>query len=142
MSSERTFNLSYVLTTFNKLSYLKVTLPSLIEACEEDEEIVVYDGGSTDGTREYLEQLYRENKIHQFVSEKDYGEANGYNKAMLDARGAIIKIISDDDAYEFESIHYCKRYMIEHPEIHLVASDGFGVNNLLQHNKFTRRYAL
>ena len=42
------YTLSYVLTTFNKLDYLKITLPLLIEARKPDEEIVVVDGGSTD----------------------------------------------------------------------------------------------
>ena len=97
-------NLSYVLTTYNKLSYLKVTVPQLLAACDEDDEIVVYDGGSTDGTREYFQKLFEEGKIHQFKSEKDFGEANGYNKAMLAAKGKIIKIISDDDAYYFPGI--------------------------------------
>lgn len=140
--SDKEMNLSYVLTTYNKLSYLEITLPQLINACSDDEEIVVYDGGSSDGTKEYLEKLFQQGRIHQFVSEKDYGEANGYNKAMLAAKGKIIKIISDDDAYDFNAIKFCKRFMLQHHNIHLVASDGFGVNNFLQHNEFNRRYAI
>lgn len=135
-------NLSYVLTTFNKLSYLKTTLPDLINACGGDEEIVVYDGGSSDGSKEYLQKLFDEGKIHQYVSEKDYGEANGYNKAMLQAKGKIIKIISDDDAYYYSGIKKCKEFLLEHPEIHIMGADGFGVNNLLQHNNFSRRYSI
>lgn len=142
MKCEREINLSYVLTTFNKLSYLKVTLPQLIDACLEDEEIVVFDGGSSDGTKEYLEQLYKEGKIQQFRSEKDFGEANGYNKAMLSARGTVIKIISDDDAYYFPGIRKCKEFLLAHPEVHLIGADGFGVNNLLQHNEFSKRNAI
>jgi glycosyltransferase involved in cell wall biosynthesis len=137
-----TYKLTYVLTTFNKLSYLEITIPALINACREDEEIVVFDGGSTDGTKEFLSGLFEQGKIHQFVSERDYGEANGYNKAMLKARGEIIKIISDDDAYDFEAIRFCRDFMIAHKDVHLVAADGFGVNNLLQKNEFTRRYAI
>jgi len=139
MNSDNAFNLSYVLTTYNKLSYLQVTLPDLIDACSDDEEIVIYDAGSTDGSKEYLQKFHREGKIHQFVSEKDYGEADGYNKAMLACKGTIIKIISDDDAYDFQAIRFCKKFMLQHKDVHLVAADGFGVNNLLQHNQFSRR---
>jgi glycosyltransferase involved in cell wall biosynthesis len=139
---KRPINLSYVLTTFNKLSYLQITLPMLITACDEDEEIVVYDGGSNDGSKEFLQDLYQKGKIHQFVSEKDFGEANGYNKAMLEAKGEIIKIISDDDAYDFDSIRFCKEFMLANRAVHLVAADGFGVNNLLQKNEFVRKYAI
>ena len=142
MNSNKVVNLSYVLTTFNKLSYLQITLPRLIEARKADEEIVIYDADSSDGTKQYLQTLFDEGKIQKFVSEKDYGEANGYNKAMFTAAGSVIKIISDDDAYDFEAINFCKDFMLQNPVVHLVAADGYGVNNLLQHNQFSRRYTI
>jgi len=119
------FTLTYVLTTFNKLDYLKITLPYLIQACKPDEEIVIVDGGSTDGTNEFLSTLFKENKIHTFVSEKDHGEAHGTNKALLMARGDLIKIITDDDLFDFKAIQICKKYMQEHPETDVLGFDGY-----------------
>ena len=126
MSKE--INLSYVITTYNKLQYLKVTLPFLIRACKSDEEIIVIDGGSKDGTPEYLEELYKKNEIHQYLSEPDKGEAHGFNKAMLRANGELIKIISDDDIYFFEAIESCKKFMIENKEYDLMASNIIQMN--------------
>jgi len=117
--------LSYVLTTFNKLDYLKLTLPLLIKACKADEEIVIVDGGSTDGTKEYLEQFFREKKIQQLLSEKDRGEAHGTNKALFLAKGDVIKIITDDDLFDFEAIQVCKQYMLKHPETDVLGFDGY-----------------
>ncbi|HRI80047.1 MAG TPA: glycosyltransferase, partial [Cyclobacteriaceae bacterium] len=54
--------LSYVLTTYNKLPYLRVTIPYLLAACQPDEEIVVVDGGSQDGSAEYLAELHKSGK--------------------------------------------------------------------------------
>jgi glycosyltransferase involved in cell wall biosynthesis len=119
------YSLSYVLTSFNKLDYLKITLPLLIAACKPDEEIVVVDGGSTDGTKDYLEQLFKENKIHALLSEKDKGEAHGINKALFLAKGALIKIITDDDLYDFDAIQACKKYMLEHRETDVLGFDGY-----------------
>ena len=127
---DNTIELSYIITTFNKLNYLKITLPSLIEACKKNEEIVVIDGGSSDGTKEYLENLYANHKIHVFISEKDFGEAHGYNKALLIAKGELIKIISDDDIYAFDEIQKCKKFMLENEEIDLLASNVIQVNLL------------
>jgi glycosyltransferase involved in cell wall biosynthesis len=79
--------LSYVLTTFNKLEYLKVSLPNLLDNLKDDEEIVITDGGSSDGTSEYLEDLHSRGLIHQYVSEPDIGQAHGINKAILMATG-------------------------------------------------------
>ncbi len=121
---QQSINLSYVLTTYNKLSYLKETLPLLIEACKNDEEIVVTDGGSTDGTPKYLQELFESGKIHQFISEKDKGESDGFNKGMLLAKGEIIKIISDDDVFYFNGIADCKEKMLLDKTIDVLNSNG------------------
>jgi glycosyltransferase involved in cell wall biosynthesis len=118
-----TYKLSYVITTFNKIEYLKITLPELILNCKVDEEIVVIDGGSKDGTKEFLEKLHHEKKIHQFMSEPDFGEAHGFNKGFLMARGELIKIITDDDVFYFEGIQACKKKMLANPEIDLMVGN-------------------
>lgn len=117
--------LSYILTTFNKLDYLKLTLPLLIQARREDEEIIVVDGGSGDGTKDYLTQLFREKQIDQFISEPDRGEAQGSNKAMLLAKGTLIKIITDDDLFDFNAIQDCKKFLLQHPSIDVLGFDGY-----------------
>lgn len=111
------------MTTFNKLSFLKITLPYLISACTEDEEIIIVDGGSTDGTKDYLEELYQQKKIHQFKSEKDFGEAHGTNKAILMAKGNLVKIISDDDAYDFKTIAAQKKFMLSNPLVDICVAN-------------------
>jgi glycosyltransferase involved in cell wall biosynthesis len=119
--------LSFVLTTFNKLEYLKVTLPHLIQNKKEDEEIIITDGGSTDGTVEYLNEFFLQKKINWFISEKDHGEAHGTNKAILNAQGELIKIITDDDIFDFETIKKCKEWMLKNNHINVLATSGGNV---------------
>jgi glycosyltransferase involved in cell wall biosynthesis len=57
------YRISYVVTTYNKLPYLKQVLERLIAARLSDEEIVVTDGGSKDGTPDYLRGLYEAGQI-------------------------------------------------------------------------------
>ena len=127
-------SLSYVLTTYNKIDYLKVVLPGLISNRKSDEEIIIVDGASTDGTAEYLKDLFAKGDIDYFVSEKDYGEAHGFNKGMTAARGELIKIVTDDDAYWFPAIDECKKYMLLHPEIDVM---GGNTGNLRMDDKNT-----
>ncbi len=124
------FSLSYVLTTFNKFQYLQVTLPLLINACKPDEEIVIVDGGSNDGSAGFLQDLFERCKIHQLISERDRGEAHGTNKGLLMAKGKLVKIISDDDVYSYENIQVCKNFMLNNPDIDLLATSGFYLNVL------------
>jgi glycosyltransferase involved in cell wall biosynthesis len=116
-------NLSYVLTTFNKISFIKIVLDNLIINKKEDEEIIVIDGGSTDGTSEYLLELKNKGKIDHLLSEKDRGEAHGFNKGFLIAKGILIKVITDDDAFYYPAINACKEYMLKHPEIDVLGSN-------------------
>jgi glycosyltransferase involved in cell wall biosynthesis len=124
--------LSYIITTFNKLQYLKVVLGELIKRRFPDEEIVVTDGGSTDGTIRYLEQLKKEGKIQQCISEKDKGEAHGFNKGIWMSSGDLIKIITDDDAFNYNVIEACKLYMLANPDIDAI---GANTGNLSLGNK-------
>jgi glycosyltransferase involved in cell wall biosynthesis len=117
-------NLSYVMTTRNKLLYLKECLPLLLAAVQPDEEIVIVDGASSDGTVEYLQTLYNEKHIHKFLSEPDRGEAHGTNKAILISSGELIKFITDDDVFYWSNIQKCKEFMLSHSEIDILGTEG------------------
>ena len=132
--------LSYILTTYNKLPYLKTTLPLLVAARRPDEEIVVVDGGSSDGTKEYLLELYQAGQIQQFLSEKDKGEAHGTNKAIMMAKGQLLKIITDDDVFDFDVIHHCRQHLLTHSEIDICGTDGFGVSTLQENSLLVTSY--
>ena len=117
------YSLSYVLTTFNKLDFLKISIRSLLDSITRDEEIVVVDGGSSDGTFDFLLELFNEGKIQQFISEPDKGEAHGYNKGLLLAKGTLIKVITDDDVFNYSVIRKCRDFMLLHPEVDVMAGN-------------------
>ena len=117
------YALSYVLTTYNKLPYLKQVMERLIAARQPDEEIVVADGGSEDGTPEYLQGLFDAGLIQQFVSERDRGEAHGFNKAMLRAKGEVLKLVTDDDAFCYPAIREAKAFMLANPEVDVLTGN-------------------
>ena len=119
---KKTFSLSYVVTTLNKLPFFKESINRLIVSRNKDEEIVIVDGGSTDGTRELLQKLYNEGKINQFVSEKDFGEAHGWNKALLMAKGNFIKLITDDDVFDYKGIRACLYFMQSNKDVDIMVT--------------------
>lgn len=120
--------LSYIITTRNKLPFLKEVMKRLLTNIQEDEEIIVVDAVSTDGTVEYLTDLYNQGKIHHFISEPDRGEAHGYNKGFLMARGKLLKDITDDDAFYYPAIQECKKFMLEYEEVDVMSGNSAEVN--------------
>ncbi|MCC3155058.1 glycosyltransferase family 2 protein [Hymenobacter sp. BT770] len=118
------YKISYVVTTYNKLPYLKQVMERLVAARQPDEEIVVADGGSKDGTPAYLRGLFDAGLIQQYVSERDKGEAHGFNKCMLMARGELIKIITDDDAFCYPAIREAADFMLSRPEVDVLCANS------------------
>lgn len=116
-------NLSYIIATYNRLPFLKITLEKLIGELQPDEEIVVVDGNSMDGTQDYLQQLFKAGQIKGFISETDKNQAHAWNKAMLMANGIIIKKIIDDDVFCYQAIRNCKTYMLEHSQVDVIISN-------------------
>ena len=115
--------LSYILATRNRLNFLKITLERLIRDLQPGEEIIVVDGNSSDGAAEYIQQLYSEGKINQYLSEPDINQAHAWNKAILMAEGEIIKKIIDDDVFCYRAIRNCKDYMLKNPGVDVVISN-------------------
>lgn len=116
--------LSYLITTKNKLPYLKQAIRKLIEQKKDGEEIIVADGGSTDGTKEFLKSLKESGEIDNYISEQDYSEAHGLNKLFLMAKGTLMTIITDDDVFHYKTILFIKDFMLSHPEIDMTGANG------------------
>ncbi|WP_125916575.1 glycosyltransferase [Hymenobacter coccineus] len=134
--------ISFMISTFNKVDYLKLVLTDLINNIQADEEIVVVDGGSTDGSVEFLQNLADRQLIHAFISEKDSGEGHGFNKAILLSKGKIVTFLTDDDAFNYEGLRVCKAFMLEHPKLDFLFTGGadyqFQLTNTI--NYFTPVY--
>lgn len=82
----------------NGLATLPRTLESVLSQDQPDIEYIVVDGGSTDGTVEYLEANQR--RISLWVSEPDRGISDAFNKGIALSRGKIIGLLNSDDWYD------------------------------------------
>ena len=58
---------------------------------------IIIDGGSTDNTIEIIRK--NENKIDYWISEKDYGIYDAFNKGMDLAKGDYLGFLNSDDIY-------------------------------------------
>ncbi|WP_316824796.1 glycosyltransferase [Pedobacter miscanthi] len=134
---ELDIHLSFIIVTRNRLDFLKITLTRLIQNLKTGEEIVVVDGNSNDGSKEYLLDLFNAGKIHQFISEPDQNQAHGWNKAMLMAKGKIIKKIIDDDVFDYSTIRRCAEYMLVNPTVNIIISNELNAS-LSNHNQISK----
>lgn len=118
------YTITYIVVTKNRLPFLKVLLDRVLFQLTSEEEIIVVDGNSTDGSKEYLAQLHLSGQIQQFVSEDDRNQAHGWNKGFLMARGTILKKLIDDDVHDITAIRKCRDYMLDHPQVDVCISNS------------------
>lgn len=95
MNSNTPF-LSIITVVYNNLAGLQYTFQSIKSQTSTDFEWVVIDGGSTDGTVQWLTDLAFPNL--RFVSEKDKGLYDAMNKGIKMAVGDYVWFMNSGDA--------------------------------------------
>ena len=88
---------SIITVNFNNKAGLSKTLESILSQSCKDYELIVIDGGSTDGSKDLLE-AHRDH-IDYWVSEPDKGIYNGMNKGIQKARGEFINFMNSGDTF-------------------------------------------
>lgn len=89
--------ISVITVTLNNLEGLKKTADSVLAQTEKDYEYIILDGGSTDGTVDYLNELKIVNGIKK--SEPDNGIYNAMNKAVTLAHGDYCIFLNAGDTF-------------------------------------------
>ncbi|MDE6354470.1 MAG: glycosyltransferase [Prevotella sp.] len=88
--------LTIITVNYNNLDGLRRTMPSILSQTYTGYELIVIDGGSTDGSKEYIQSLDR---IDYWVSEPDGGVYNAMNKAVRQAHGEFCIFMNSGDMF-------------------------------------------
>ena len=90
-------DISIVTPVFNSVRWIELCLQSVRHSLKErNYEHIVVDGGSTDGTLEYLKQQ----KDIRLIPGPDKGMYDALNKGMATARGRIFGHLNADEQYD------------------------------------------
>ncbi len=118
MSSCETSLVSIVMPSLNQAQFIEDAIRSVLGQTYPSVELVIVDGGSTDGT---LEILKRYGERVRWVSEPDGGQGDAVNKGMAMARGAIIGWLNSDDFYfDRDVFSHVVQLFEAHPDVDLV----------------------
>lgn len=122
MSNPLSVRVTYLITTKNRVQYLERTLQNVREFIEPVDELIIIDGGSTDGTHEVME--CNKDIVSLFVSEQDCGEGHAFNKGLFRSRGRYVKPITDDDYFYPESMRRLIDVMEANPQVEAIQCGG------------------
>ena len=132
MFSPENTEISVIIAVFNRSSVIQRAIKSFIQQDYLYKELIVIDGGSTDGTTGIIESL--DSHISYWISEKDRGIYHAFNKGLEHASGNWIYFLGSDDYFhDSSSLSKASSYLskidhikhkIVYGKVNLVSSKG------------------
>ena len=89
--------ISVITVVYNDAKNIRQTMESFFSQTWEDKELIVIDGGSTDGTVDIIKEY--SDRLGYWCSEKDKGVYDAMNKGMKHAKGDWVNILNCGDYY-------------------------------------------
>lgn len=89
---------SVVIPTYNRASFLKHSIGSVLEQTHAIQEIIVVDDGSTDNSKDIVESLARHKPI-KYIYQENKGISSARNAGIVASSGDYIAFLDSDDAW-------------------------------------------
>jgi len=115
---------SIIVTTHNYGHFLADALISVREQTFTDWECIVIDSGSTDNTKEIVEQFVLFDKRYQYFYQLDKGVSAARNSGIKISKGEYIQFLDGDDLLQKNKIAEQERVLKSDPLTDIVYSDA------------------
>jgi glycosyltransferase involved in cell wall biosynthesis len=112
--------LSVVMPTYNGERYLRETFESLVAQDERGFECVVVDGGSTDGTRDIIDEFSRQLDVRLFVRPEFTNWVGKTNFAFGETLAQHVCMLHHDDRWHPGRARAVRAALARHPEVALI----------------------
>lgn len=119
--------ISVIIPSYNKVKFIGQTLKSVFDQKYPDLEVIIQDGGSTDGTANIIKKFTKRYSII-YESKKDNGQLEAINTGLKKATGEILTFINADDCYEKEAFSLISKEYQSHPDALWFAGRGTIIN--------------
>lgn len=105
-----------IIAVFNGEATLERAINSFVSQEFSNKELIIIDGGSTDSTINIIQKY--ESVVDYWISEKDQGIADAWNKGINNAKGEWILFLGADD-------YFCDNFSIEKASEYLESNSSY-----------------
>lgn len=117
--------ISIVIPSYNKAGFIEETLKSIVSQNYPKFELIIKDGGSTDGTVNIIKKYAKKYPdIIFWESKKDKGQVDAINNGLNKATGEVVAYINADDIYEKGTLRAVGDYFAKNPKTLWLAGKG------------------
>tara|TARA_R110000868_G_C10965998_1_gene769105 strand:- start:3714 stop:4694 length:981 start_codon:yes stop_codon:yes gene_type:complete len=110
------YSISIVMPCLNRVDFIRSALESIFSQGVSCVEVIIADGGSTDGTLDILRE-YADVKV---IVEDDKSLYDALNKAIKKATGDIIGHLNTDDIYLPDTFNHVRKLFKKFPETQML----------------------
>lgn len=110
---------SVVIATYNSGKTIRATLDSVLKQNYQNWECIVVDGLSSDSTIDIVKEFVDKDSRIRYISEKDHGIYDAFNKGWRLAKGEWIHYLGSDDTLTEEG--FSKLMECEHPDVAIIS---------------------
>ena len=114
--------ISLITPSFNQAQYLEETLRSALLQGYPEMELLVVDGGSTDGSVALIEKYAAH--LTWWISERDNGQSQAINKGFRRATGSVLGWLNSDDVLFPGALQAIGRAALDQPAAGLIYGAG------------------
>lgn len=111
---------SIIIPCYNKAQYLAETLESVQNQTYDNLEIIVVDDGSTDNTKQIVNQWQQRLPVLRYLWQTNQGPSTARNNGIRCATGTYIVCLDADDLLHPQYVERCACYLNNHPNVKLV----------------------
>jgi glycosyltransferase involved in cell wall biosynthesis len=117
---------SIVIPSFNQAQWLDACLKSVLDQEGVRLEVIVMDGGSTDGSLEIIQRYAP--RLAYWQSQKDGGQAAAIRAGFERAQGGILAWLNSDDLYLPGALAAVAGFFETHPDEEAVNGGGYYID--------------
>ena len=114
---------SIIVPTFNRAYCVGKTINSALAQTHRNLEVIVADDGSTDNTREFIQQTYRDEPRVKYFNQPNLGVSAARNLGLRNAHGNFIAFLDSDDLWRPWKLAVQVRCLQVFPEVGMIWSD-------------------
>ena len=124
--------LSILINNYNNEAYLQECLESVIHQSRPADEIIVVDDGSTDASRNIIDQYASQFPVIKAIYQKNGGQISAVATGISASSGDILFLLDGDDAYKAHHLESMEKYWLAYPHIDFIysRSDLMGKSSL------------
>jgi len=121
MQMDNNVLVSIIIPTYNCQKYIRQAIESALAQTYKNIEIIVVDDGSSDNTREEIDDLISDKKI-SYIYQSNKGLPGARNTGIEHSKGEYLVFLDSDDVILPEKVTTQVSFMKKHPDVCLVYS--------------------